>query len=77
MGAPHPGEVGDAWDGNVGEGLQCEVDVGGGGQSDLEVDGGAALLPSLLPLLLWLFLLSLLSLQTDRPFLLWAGGAEG
>lgn len=71
MEAPHPGEVGDAWDGNAGEGEQCEVDVGGGGQSELEADGGAALLPSLLPLLR-LFLLSL-----HQPCLQWGGGAEG
>lgn len=79
MEAPHPGGVGDAWDENGCEGGQNEADAGGGGRSDPEVDGGAVLLPSLLPLPSLLFLLSRLlpSLQSDRPCLRRAGGAEG
>lgn len=76
MEALHPSEVGDAWDENGGEDGQSEVDEGGGGRSDPGVDDGAALLPCRLPLLL-LFLLALLSHQTDQPCLLWACGAEG
>lgn len=77
MEAPRPGGVGDAWDENGGEGGQSEVGAGGGVRSEPEVDGGAALLPSLLPLLSLLFLLSRLSLRSDQPCLRWAGGAEG
>lgn len=79
MEAPHPGGVGDAWDENVCEDGQNEVDAGGGGQSEPEVDGGAVLLPSLPPLQSLLFLLSrqLLSLRSDQPCLWRAGGAEG
>ncbi len=51
MEAPHPGGVGDALDENVGEDGQSEVDAGGGGRSEPEMDGGAALLLFLLPLL--------------------------
>lgn len=77
MEAPHPGAVGDAWDENGGEGGQSEVDAGGDGRSEPEVDGGAALLPSLLPPLSLLFLLSRLSLRSDQPCLRRADGAEG
>lgn len=77
MEAPRPGGVGDAWGVSGGEDGQSEVDAGGGGRSEPGVDGGAALLLSLLPLRLLLFLLSHLSLRSVRPFLQWAGGAEG
>lgn len=78
MGAPHPDGAGDAWDGNGDEGGQSEVDGGDGGRSEPELDGGAALRPSL-PLLSLLCLLSrpLLSLRSDRPCLRQAGAAEG
>lgn len=77
MEAPHPGGVGDARDEHGGEGGQSEVDAGDGGQSEPEVDGGAALLPFLLPLLSLLFLLSHLSPRSDQPCLQRVGGAEG
>lgn len=77
MEAPHPGGVGDAWDESVGVGGQSEVDGGGGGRSESEVDGGAALLLYLLPLLSLLFLLSRLSLRSDQTCLQWADGAVG
>lgn len=51
MEAPHPSGVGDASDENEDEGGQSEVDAGGGGPSEPKMDGGAALLPFLLPLL--------------------------
>lgn len=79
MAAPHPGVVGDAWDGNEGEGGQSEEDVGDGGQSEPELDGGVAPLPSL-HLLLWLLSrlsLQLPSLKSYHPCLQQADEAEG
>lgn len=75
MEAPHPGVAGGAWDENVGEDGQCEADVDGGGLNGPELDGGAALLPSLLPLQLPA-LLSRPSLLCGFCLLM-AGEAEG
>lgn len=69
-----PGGVDDAWYEKGGVVGQSEVDGGGDGQNEPEVDGGVALLLSHLPLLSQLFLLSL---HTDRSCLLWADGAAG
>lgn len=65
-----PGGVDGAWDEKGGVVGQSEVDEGGGGQNEPEVDGGVSLLPLL-------SLLFLLSLHSDRSCLLWADGAAG